>query len=78
MVLHVGSQLWHFSEANCEQLMRALHIPSQAVPTDLDHAPNRVAQVYSNLFHWLDNKPRACMQTALCAAMCILRCVEYC
>ncbi len=33
------------SEANCEQLMKALHVPLQAVPTDLDHTLNRVAQV---------------------------------
>ncbi len=39
------------SEANCEQLMKALHIPLQAVPTDLDHTLNRVAQVCSNLVH---------------------------
>jgi hypothetical protein len=33
------------SEANCEQLMKVLHIPANAVPTDLDHTLNRTAQV---------------------------------
>ncbi|DBA76332.1 TPA: hypothetical protein ACH3X1_010044 [Trebouxia sp. C0004] len=39
------------SEANCEQLMKALHIPIDAVPTNLEHTLNRVAQAVHFIVH---------------------------